>query len=177
MSGKRLGICRCPLLTSLVAQTVKNLHAMQETRVWSLSQGRSPGDGNGYPLTSECHNWVTLTSTYWYKGFPGGSVGKNLPAIAREEGLITGSGRSPGAGNGNRLHIWARIHTYSGESVAGWSRRFLDPPGKTETIEGLLGPEARYFYSSTHVSRFLSVKSVQFLSILSYCLSYTCSSL
>ena len=38
---------------------------------------------------------MTLTSTYWYKGFPGGSVGKNLPAIAREEGLITWLGRSP----------------------------------------------------------------------------------
>ena len=46
---------------SLVAQTVKNLLAMQETGVRSLSRkdpwvrkipgsGRSPGEGNGYPL-------------------------------------------------------------------------------------------------------------------------------
>ena len=42
-------------------------------------------------------------------GFPGGSVGKNLPASARDVGLIPGSGRlgrslrSPREGNGNPL--------------------------------------------------------------------------
>ena len=39
-------------------------------------------------------------------GFPGGSLLKNLPATAgdtREEGLVPGSGRSSGAGNGNQL--------------------------------------------------------------------------
>ena len=35
------------------------------------------------------------------KGFPGGSVVKNLPANARDTGLIPGLGRSPGDGNGN----------------------------------------------------------------------------
>ena len=35
--------------TSLVAQTVNNLHAMQVTWVQAGS-GRSPGEGNGYPL-------------------------------------------------------------------------------------------------------------------------------
>ena len=35
---------------SLIAQLVKNLHAMQETRVRFLGQGRSPGEGIGYPL-------------------------------------------------------------------------------------------------------------------------------
>ena len=34
---------------SLVAQTIKNLPTMQETRVSSLGQGRSTGEGNGYP--------------------------------------------------------------------------------------------------------------------------------
>ena len=37
-------------------------------------------------------------------GFPGGSVVKNLPASAgdtREMGLVPGSGRPPGGGNGN----------------------------------------------------------------------------
>ena len=29
---------------------VKNLHAMQETRVQFPGSGRSPGEGNGYPL-------------------------------------------------------------------------------------------------------------------------------
>jgi len=39
-------------------------------------------------------------------GFPVGSMVKNLPAKARdirELGLIRGSGRSPGEGNGNPL--------------------------------------------------------------------------
>ena len=39
-------------------------------------------------------------------GFPGSTVVKNLPASAgdaRDEGLIPGSGRSSGGGNGNLL--------------------------------------------------------------------------
>ena len=36
-------------------------------------------------------------------GFPGGLAVKNWPANARDMGLIPGSGRSPGEGNGNRL--------------------------------------------------------------------------
>jgi len=36
-------------------------------------------------------------------GFPGDSVVKNLPANAGDVGLILGSGRSPGEGNGNPL--------------------------------------------------------------------------
>ena len=41
-----------------------------------------------------------------YRVFPGGSVVKNTPANAgnaRDPGLIPGSGRSPGKGNGNPL--------------------------------------------------------------------------
>ena len=37
------------------------------------------------------------------KGFPGGSVVKNLPAHAGDAGSIPGSGRSLGGGNGNPL--------------------------------------------------------------------------
>ena len=36
-----------------------------------------------------------------FRGFPGGSVVKNSPADAGDEGSIPGSGRSPGEGNGN----------------------------------------------------------------------------
>ena len=41
---------------SLVIQIVKNLLAMQETRVQSLSggSGRSPGERNGYPFQYSC---------------------------------------------------------------------------------------------------------------------------
>ena len=37
------------------------------------------------------------------RGFPRGSVVKNPPANAGDVGLIPGSGRSPGEGNGNPL--------------------------------------------------------------------------
>ena len=40
------------------------------------------------------------------RGFPGGSVVKNLPANARDTGLIPGLGRSPGEGNGNSLQYF-----------------------------------------------------------------------
>ena len=36
-------------------------------------------------------------------GFPGGSVVKDLPANAGDEGSISGSGRSPGEGNDKTL--------------------------------------------------------------------------
>ena len=39
---------------SLVAQSVKNPTAMQETRVWIPGSGRSPGEGNGNLLQDSC---------------------------------------------------------------------------------------------------------------------------
>ena len=44
-----------------------------------------------------------LVHTRVILGFPGGSVGKDLPAKAGDAGLIPGLGRSPGGGNGNPL--------------------------------------------------------------------------
>ena len=46
-------MCICvfsSLMAFLVAQMVKNLPTTQEIQVQSLGQGRSPGEGNGYPL-------------------------------------------------------------------------------------------------------------------------------
>ena len=43
------------------------------------------------------------TQLYASWGFPGGLVIKNMPANAGDAGLIPGSGRSPGGGNGNPL--------------------------------------------------------------------------
>ena len=39
---------------SLVAQMVKRLPTMRETRVRSMGSGRSPGKGNGNPLQYSC---------------------------------------------------------------------------------------------------------------------------
>ena len=41
----------------LVAQTVKNLPAMQETQLSSLGQEDSPGEGNG-TLLQDLASWV-----------------------------------------------------------------------------------------------------------------------
>ena len=55
-------------------------------------------------------------------GFPCSSVGKESACSAGDTGLIPGLGRSPGEGNGNRLHYpclenlidrgawWAAVH-------------------------------------------------------------------
>ena len=62
------------------------------------------------------------TSVSMLLGFPGGSVVQNSPANAGDKGLIPGSGRSPGEGNGNPLQYsclgnpmerggwWATVH-------------------------------------------------------------------
>ena len=53
-SSIKIYLPRVPFLwSSLVAQTVKNLPAMQETQIWSWL-GRFPGEGNGYPLQYYC---------------------------------------------------------------------------------------------------------------------------
>ena len=56
------------------------------------------------------------------KGFPGGSVVKNLPTSAGNMGSVSGLGKSPGGGNGNPLQYsclensmdrgawWATVH-------------------------------------------------------------------
>ena len=50
--------------------------------------------------------YVYISPLFFSKGFLGGTVVKNLPANAGDaggSGLIPGSGRSPGVGNGNPL--------------------------------------------------------------------------
>ena len=109
-------------------QRVKNLQAMQETQVWSLDgedprMGKIPGWGRSprrewqhtpVQLPGQSHgqrslagyspwghrvglDWQTNTSQYLL----GGSVVKNPPVNAGDAGLIPGSERSPGVGNGN----------------------------------------------------------------------------
>ena len=65
-------------------------------------------------------NYAKSTLPVW--GFPGASVVKNLPANAGDTGLIPGSERSPGEGNGDPLQCsclenptdrgawWAAVH-------------------------------------------------------------------
>ena len=50
---------------SLVAHTGKNLPTMQETRVSSLGQGDSLGEGNSDPLQYSCLENPTDRGTWW----------------------------------------------------------------------------------------------------------------
>ena len=52
-------------------------------------------------------------------GFPNGSVVKNLPASAGHLGLIPGSGRSLGEGNGNPLE-YSCLENFMDRSLAGY---------------------------------------------------------
>ena len=57
-------------------------------------------------------------------GFPHGSVVKNLPARAgdaRDVGLISGSGRSLGGGNGNPLQYCCLLKSHGQRSLLGYS--------------------------------------------------------
>ena len=49
-AGEEIGYPLQYSWASLVAQLVKNLHAVWETWVWSLGWEDSPGEGKGYPL-------------------------------------------------------------------------------------------------------------------------------
>ena len=58
-----------------------------------------PGQSNS--VLSELYNlWFCV---FMYVGFPGGSNGKASACNVGDQGLILGSGRSPGEGNGNSL--------------------------------------------------------------------------
>ena len=60
-------------------------------------------------------------------GFPGGAVVKNSPAKAgdtRDAGLIPGSGRFPGVGNGNPLQYSCLEIPWAEEPSSGNSGRW-----------------------------------------------------
>ena len=52
-------------------------------------------------------------------GFPGGSRLKNSPAPAGDTGLIPGSGKPPGGGNGNSLQYFCLEKIPWTEGLAG----------------------------------------------------------
>ena len=54
-------------------------------------------------------------------GFPGGSEVKVSAWNAGDLGLIPGSGRSPGEGNGNPLQLLLPGESHAGRSLVGYS--------------------------------------------------------
>ena len=78
----------------------------------SLRSGKSPGEGNGYPLQHSCLEnsspWDRRESdtTEQLTGAAQEALGKKLPVNTRDTrdmGPIPGSGRRPGGGHGNPL--------------------------------------------------------------------------
>ena len=92
-------------MTSLVAQTVKRLPTMRETRVQSL------GREDLLEKEMATHSSILPGKSYGQRSLVGiasqlALVVKNLPASAgdtRDMGSIPELGRSPGIGNGNPL--------------------------------------------------------------------------
>ena len=60
-----------------------------------------------YLLLFRLHNQFLFC---FFMGFPGGSVVKDMPANAGDSGLILGSERSPGEGNGNPLQYFCLVN-------------------------------------------------------------------
>ena len=69
---------------------------------------------------------------YIHLDFPDGSVLKNLPANAGDAGLIPGSGRPPGGGNGNSLQYSCLENSMERgawwATVSPWGRKELNTP-------------------------------------------------
>ena len=71
--------------------------------------------------------WVQLeVSAHSDWGFLGGSVVKNLPTNAGDVGLIPGSGRFPGEGNGNLLQYLCKDGHNIGQKQQGPKRNRRD---------------------------------------------------
>ena len=77
-------------------------------------------------------------------GFPDGSVVKNLPANvrdARDVGLISGSGRSPGVGNGNPFQYSCLEKFHRQRKLVGyspWGRKELDTTEQLSTYNNMV---------------------------------------
>ena len=80
-------------------------------------------------------------------GFPGGSVVKNPPPNLRDTGLISGSGRSPGEGNGNPPH----------PSSLAWEIPWTEEPGRLQST----GLQSRTRLSATTQNCVLKTAGVQ----------------
>ena len=89
--------------------------------------GRSPGEGNSYPLqysglenSMDCRaHGVTKSQTQlsnFHLGFPHSSVGKESACNAEDPGLIPRLGRSLGVGNSNPLQYFCLENPMDGEA-------------------------------------------------------------
>ena len=103
--------------TSLVAQLVKNLPAMQETLVRFLGQ--------------KIHWRRDRQPTPVFLGFPGGSAGKESACNVGDLGSTPGLGRSPGEGKGYSLQF-SGLENYMDCVVHGVTKSWNCVPKNTE---------------------------------------------
>ena len=68
-----------------------------------------------------CVHTHTHTHTHHIRGFPGGSDGKESACNAGDLGLIPGSERSPGEGNGNPLQYSCLENSMDKRRLVGYS--------------------------------------------------------
>ena len=109
---------------------LKNLPAVQESQVQCLGQ-EDPGAGHGSRLlyysclenpmdrgawwamvhrVAKSQTRLKQLNTNIFNGFPSGSEGKESACSVGDQGLILGSGRSPGKGPGNQHHYSCLEH-------------------------------------------------------------------
>ena len=102
-------------------------------RKWQLTPVFLPGKSHGRRSLVgyspwDCKSQTRLSNWTAFKGFPGDSVVKNSSVSAEDSGSVSGSGRSPGEGNGyplqysclknpmDRWGCWAVVHGVTKES-------------------------------------------------------------
>ena len=72
-------------------------------------------------ISRSIHVAVNGIISIFFMGYPGGSVGKHLPANVGDMGSIPGLGRSPGEGNGNPLQYSCLGNPTHRRSLVGYS--------------------------------------------------------
>ena len=110
-----------------------------------------------YNVKNMANNIVmTLYGDVWLlEAFPGDSVVKNLPANAGDTGVIPGSGRSPGGGNGNILQ-YSCLENSMERSLGGYS-----PEGHKESdMTQRLNSNSNFYTINTFKPEFPSMKKI-----------------
>ena len=77
---------------------------------------------------------IGLCILYFVLGFPGGADVKASACNVGDLGLIPGSGRSPGGGNGNPLQYSCHGESHGGRSLVGYSSRGRKESNTTELL-------------------------------------------
>ena len=72
-------------------------------------------------MEKEAAGWAVLGCFHLASGFPSGSDGKESACNAGDAGLIPGSGRSPGEGNGYPLQYYCSLNSMDQRSLEGCS--------------------------------------------------------